>query len=158
MKLWHALVALFAIPLLAAQTIPYQGPAGGGYSMSNPLPAMTLPFRRAHSAPIRLKALGTTPKTFPISRPPNATTYRIVNPCDEDIRLLGTMSANDNVTVDTGDHLIILPTAPASLGAGYAVHHAFPTASNTLRVVLQASALAVLGSYSIPVAVYAVNR
>jgi hypothetical protein len=58
----------------------------------------------------------------------------------------------------TTDHLIILPTAPASLGAGYAVHHAFPTAGNTLRVVLQAPALAVLGSYSIPVAVYAVNR
>lgn len=114
MKLWHALVAVFAIPLLAAQSIPYQGPAGGGYSMSNPLPAMTMPFRRSHSVPIRLRALGPTPKTFSISRPPSATTYRIVNPCDEDIRLLGTMSANDNVTVDTG--VLYLARTEATMG------------------------------------------
>ncbi len=41
---------------------------------------------------------------------------------------------------------------------GYAVHHAFPTAANTLRVILQVPAITIGGSYSIPVAIYAVNR
>lgn len=114
MKLWHAIVAIVAIPLLAAQSIPYQGPGGGGYSMSNPLPAMTMPFRRSHSVPIRLKALGPTPKTFPISRPANATTYRIVVPCDVDVRLLGTTSASENVTADTG--VLYLARTEATMG------------------------------------------
>ncbi|WP_342152327.1 hypothetical protein [Methylorubrum sp. SB2] len=52
----------------------------------------------------------------------------------------------------------MLPTSSAALLAGYAVHHAFPTAANTLRVVLQVPALAIGASYSIPVAIYAVNR
>ncbi len=56
------------------------------------------------------------------------------------------------------DLLLVLPTSSAALLAGYAVHHAFPTAANTLRVVLQVPALAIGASYSIPVAIYAVNR
>lgn len=64
----------------------------------------------------------------------------------------------------TTDILIAYPTSLASLQGvggvsnGIAVHHAIPTAANTFRAVLQAPALALGGSYSIPVAVYAVNR
>ncbi|MSW51377.1 MAG: hypothetical protein F2817_10890 [Actinobacteria bacterium] len=58
----------------------------------------------------------------------------------------------------TTDLLIVIPTAGAAALQGYAIHHAFPTAANTLRVILAVPALAVAASYSIPVAVYAVNR
>jgi hypothetical protein len=102
-----------AVPLLMAQGIPYQGPAGG-YSVDNPLPAMTMPFRRLHSAPIRLKDIGPTPKSFAINRPNGATTYRIVNPCDVDIRLLGTMNAGDGVSEDTG--VLYLARTEATMG------------------------------------------
>ncbi|MBA9071724.1 hypothetical protein FHR71_005510 [Methylobacterium sp. RAS18] len=58
----------------------------------------------------------------------------------------------------TTDLLLVIPTAGAASLNGYAVHHAFPTAANTLRVILAVPALAALATYSIPVAVYAVNR
>lgn len=64
----------------------------------------------------------------------------------------------------TTDVLIAYPTSLASLQGvggvsnGVAVHHAIPTAANTFRAVIQAPALALGASYSIPVAVYAVNR
>ena len=58
----------------------------------------------------------------------------------------------------TTDLLLVIPTAGAAPLNGYAVHHAFPTAANTLRVILAVPALAALATYSIPVAVYAVNR
>ncbi|WP_437870872.1 hypothetical protein ACSD7O_14130 [Methylorubrum extorquens] len=83
-------------------------------SMTNPLPAMSMPFRRLHSAPIRLRSLGPTPKSFPISRPPEATTYRIIIPCDVDVRLLGTMSAGEAVTEDTG--VLYLARTEATMG------------------------------------------
>ncbi|MGA4552368.1 hypothetical protein [Methylorubrum aminovorans] len=41
---------------------------------------------------------------------------------------------------------------------GIALHHAIPTAANTFRAVVQTPALTLGASYSIPVAVYAVNR
>lgn len=62
------------------------------------------------------------------------------------------------------DVLLAFPTGLASLQAvggvsnGIALHHAIPTAANTFRAVIQAPALAIGASYSIPVAVYAVNR
>lgn len=58
----------------------------------------------------------------------------------------------------TADLLIVIPMAGAASLQGYVIHHAFPTAANTLRVILAVPALAVTASYSIPVAVYAVNR
>lgn len=64
----------------------------------------------------------------------------------------------------TTDVLIAYPTSLASLQGvggvsnGVAVHHAIPTAANTFRAVLQAPALALGASYSIPVAIYVVNR
>lgn len=62
------------------------------------------------------------------------------------------------------DVLLAFPTGLASLQAvggasnGIALHHAIPTAANTFRAVIQAPTLAIGASYSIPVAVYAVNR
>lgn len=79
-----------------------------------PFWVMSMPFTRLHSAPIRLKNIGPTPKSFPISRPPEATTYRIVVPCDVDVRVLGTMSAGDQVTEDTG--VLYLARTEATLG------------------------------------------
>lgn len=64
----------------------------------------------------------------------------------------------------TTDVLVAYPTSIASLtnalgnSNGIAIHHAIPTAANTFRAVINAPALAALASYSIPVAVYAVNR
>ncbi|MFH6783601.1 MULTISPECIES: hypothetical protein [Methylobacterium] len=64
----------------------------------------------------------------------------------------------------TTDILEVYPTSLASLtdgtGAskGLAVHHLFPTAAGQVKAVLSAPALAIGASYSIPVAVYAVNR
>ncbi len=58
----------------------------------------------------------------------------------------------------TTDVLEVYPTNSAGLPEGYAVHHALPTAANTFRAVLSVPALGIGASYSIPVAVYAVNR
>ncbi|MBP1179974.1 hypothetical protein [Methylobacterium sp. PvR107] len=58
----------------------------------------------------------------------------------------------------TTDVLEVYPTAPGTFPDGYAVHHALPTAANTMKVVLSVPAIGIGGSYSIPVAVYAVNR
>lgn len=58
----------------------------------------------------------------------------------------------------TTDLLEVYPTAPASFPAGYAVHHALPTAANTFKAVLSAPPLSIGASYAIPVAIYAVNR
>ncbi|GJD41318.1 hypothetical protein OICFNHDK_3801 [Methylobacterium bullatum] len=60
--------------------------------------------------------------------------------------------------------LVAYPTSLASLTTalgvsnGIAIHHAIPTAANTFRAVINAPALTLGASYSIPVAVYAVNR
>lgn len=69
---------------------------------TSPFWTMSMPFTRLHSKPIRLKNLGPTPQTFTISRPPDATTYRIVVPCDVNVRVLGTMTEAEAVTEDTG--------------------------------------------------------
>lgn len=67
-----------------------------------PFWVMSMPFTRGHAVPIRLKALGTTPKVFPISRPAEATTYRVVVPCNVNIRLLGAKTADEVLTDDNG--------------------------------------------------------
>lgn len=90
--------------------------------------------------------------------------------------LLG-ISAGFRVTPETNctgvlttDILMIYPTSLASFGTqgaataaqGYAantaVHHAIPTAAGKFRAVISAPAIALGATYSIPVAVYAVNR
>lgn len=82
----------------------------------------------------------------------------------ESFTLLGVSAgirARDGVSCPgalTTDQLIPIPTNSTAMVNGYAVHHVFPTAANTLRVILQVPAITIGGSYSIPVAVYAVNR
>jgi hypothetical protein len=83
-------------------------------ALSSPFYVFGMPFTRLHSAPIRLKDIGAAPKSFQITRPAGATTYRIVNPCDVDIRLLGTMNATDQVTEDTG--VLYLARTEATMG------------------------------------------
>lgn len=62
------------------------------------------------------------------------------------------------------DVLIAYPTSLASLQGlggvsnGIAVHHAIPTGANTFRAIIQTPGLTVGTSYSIPVAIYVVNR
>lgn len=74
-------------------------PCGG---MASPMNVLSAPFRRLHALPIRLKALGTNPKVFPIERPADATTYRVVVPCNVNIRLLGAKTADEVLTDDNG--------------------------------------------------------
>jgi|VirMetMinimDraft_7_1064189.scaffolds.fasta_scaffold00089_5 hypothetical protein len=52
----------------------------------------------------------------------------------------------------------ILEVYPTTLPTGFAVHHALPTAANTLRVVFNMPAVAVLTNYTVPLSIYAVNR
>ncbi len=58
----------------------------------------------------------------------------------------------------TTDILEVYPTAPGSMLEGVAIHHALPTAANTLRLVYSVPSVTLLTNLSIPVAVYAVNR
>lgn len=58
----------------------------------------------------------------------------------------------------TTDILEIYPNDLSKLSAGYAVHHAMPTAAGRFTAVLSVPPVQVLSAYSIPVAVYAVNR
>lgn len=58
----------------------------------------------------------------------------------------------------TTDVLEVYPTSPSTVIEGVAIHHAFPTAANTLRLVYSVPAVTLLTAISIPVAVYAVNR
>jgi hypothetical protein len=52
----------------------------------------------------------------------------------------------------------ILEVYPTTLPTGFAVHHALPTAANTLRIVFNMPAVTLLTNYSVPLSVYAVNR
>lgn len=58
----------------------------------------------------------------------------------------------------TTDILEVYPTSPGTFPAGYAIHHALPTAANTFKAVVNVPLLSVATTYSIPVAVYSVNR
>ncbi len=58
----------------------------------------------------------------------------------------------------TTDILEVYPTNPGSMLEGVAIHHALPTAANTLRLVYSVPSVTLLTNLSIPVAVYAVNR
>ncbi len=60
--------------------------------------------------------------------------------------------------VQTTDLLEIYPANAAALPSGWALHHALPTAAGVMTVVTNTPLISVATSYSIPVAVYAVNR
>lgn len=111
-------IAAFLALLVVASALPAsaQPLTSNGYNAAPgvPQPVTTMPFQRLHSAPIRLISLGPAPKSFAISRPPGATTYRIVNPCDVDIRLLGTMTEAEAVSATTG--VLYLARTEATMG------------------------------------------
>lgn len=56
------------------------------------------------------------------------------------------------------DLILVYPTSAAGLPEGYAIHHGLPTGAGVFKAVLSAPQLALLASFSIPVAVYSVNR
>ncbi|SFL18475.1 hypothetical protein [Methylorubrum salsuginis] len=58
----------------------------------------------------------------------------------------------------TTDLLEIYPASAAALPTGWALHHALPTAANTLTVVANVPVVSVAANFAIPVVVYAVNR
>ncbi len=95
---------------------------------------------------------------------PKAAIFICNTTVSESFTLLGVSAgirARDGVSCPGAlvtDQLLPIPTNSAAMTNGYAVHHAFPTAANTLRVILQVPAITIGGSYSIPVAIYAVNR
>jgi hypothetical protein len=86
------------------QPVAVYGADGKVVSFPDParIRVTTMPFQRLHSLPIRLKTLSTTPKVFPVSRPADATTYRVVVPCNVNIRLLGAKTADEVLTDDNG--------------------------------------------------------
>ncbi|BAQ44389.1 hypothetical protein [Methylobacterium aquaticum] len=71
-------------------------------SNTNPLGVMTMPFIRSTPDPIIFDGVTTTPKQFVVSKPPTATTYRFVNPCDVDVRIRRVGSMAETVTLTTG--------------------------------------------------------
>ena len=122
-----ALVLATTIPALSQQGNfePFTQPSGAQVpafvmlcatcgAKTAPFWVMSMPFTRGHSVPIRLRGLGPTPKSFPISRPADATTYRVVIPCDVDVRLLGTTDPAEQVTADTG--VLYLARTEATMG------------------------------------------
>lgn len=86
-------------------------PCGGLTSSMN---TMQMPFNRSSNGdPIIFSGITTTAKQFEITKPADANAYRFVNPCNVDVRIRKVESLSENVTLTT-DHIIILPTAPAS--------------------------------------------
>ncbi len=60
--------------------------------------------------------------------------------------------------VQTTDLLEIYPANAAALPSGWALHHALPTAAGIMTAVTNTPVISVATTYSIPVAVYSVNR
>ena len=71
------------------------------------------------------------------------------------IRIVANIACTGVLTTDI---LEVYPTSPTTFPTGYAVHHALPTAAGKFSAVLSVPALGIGASYTIPVAVYAVNR
>lgn len=75
-------------------------PCGG--TPGNPLYVMSMPFVRATQDVNRFEGVSTTAKTFAISRPAGATSYRFVNPCDVDVRIRKVDTAQQVITSSQG--------------------------------------------------------
>lgn len=63
------------------------------------------PFYRMQADPYILPA-GTTPQQMAIPQPVGATSYRIVNPCQVDIRLKTVPTTSQQVTATTGTRIL----------------------------------------------------
>lgn len=65
------------------------------------LAADTTPFYRM-AAPNILPNVTTTPQQFTLSEPAGATSYRFVNPCQVDVRIITVPDTSSTVTLSTG--------------------------------------------------------
>jgi hypothetical protein len=73
----------------------------GGPAM--PMGVLAAPFIRSGSGdPIIFDGVTTTAKQFAITKPPDATSYRFVNPCNVDVRIRKVGSLTETVTLTTG--------------------------------------------------------
>ncbi|WP_264045546.1 hypothetical protein [Methylobacterium flocculans] len=79
-------------------------PCGGALT---PMTVLSTPFVRSGTGdPIIFDGITTTPKQFAITKPADATSYRIVNPCNVDIRIRKVSSAAEAVTQTTGTRIL----------------------------------------------------
>jgi hypothetical protein len=75
-------------------------PCGGG---KFPMTVLTTPFSFSNGGdPIVFDGITTTPKQFVVDKPDSATSYRILNPCNVDIRARRVANLTQQVTPTTG--------------------------------------------------------
>lgn len=84
----------------AREALPCGGP-------TTPLTVLSTPFVRSGTGdPIIFDGITTTAKQFAITKPADATSYRIVNPCNVDIRIRKVGSTAEAVTQTTGTRIL----------------------------------------------------
>lgn len=72
-------------------------------SPAAPLTVLSTPFSFSNGGdPIIFAGIGTTPKQFQVDKPASATSYRIINPCNVDIRARRVADLTQQVTPTTG--------------------------------------------------------
>ena len=118
--IWGALIA--AVAPAAADYKPYRDTNGGdvqpfvlfcstgiGYAAAacggptTPMFVLSMPFVRSGTGdPIIFDNVTTTAKQFAITKPPDATSYRFLNPCNVDVRIRRVSSMSESVTLRTG--------------------------------------------------------
>lgn len=75
-------------------------PCGGA---TTPMTVLATPFSFSNGGdPIIFDGITTTPKQFRVDKPASATSYRIINPCNVDIRARRVESLTQQVTATTG--------------------------------------------------------
>lgn len=79
-------------------------PCGGALT---PMTVLSTPFIRSGTGdPIIFDGITTTAKQFAITKPADATSYRIVNPCNVDVRIRRVSSLTESVTQTTGTRIL----------------------------------------------------
>ncbi|KQP53007.1 hypothetical protein [Methylobacterium sp. Leaf106] len=80
----------------AREALPCGGP-------TTPLTVLSTPFSFANGGdPIIFAGITTTPKQFQVDKPASVTSYRIINPCNVDIRARRVADLTQQVTPTTG--------------------------------------------------------
>ncbi len=80
----------------AREAVPCGGPVA-------PMQAIVTPFMRSGTGdPLIFDNVGTTAKQWQVSKPADATSYRLINPCNVDIRIRKVASLTESVTTTTG--------------------------------------------------------
>lgn len=90
------------------QPVAIYGPDGKLAGSSDaPMTVLTTPFIRSGTGdPIIFDGITTTAKQFAITKPADATSYRLVNPCNVDIRIRRVASLTESVTQTTGTRFL----------------------------------------------------